>query len=404
MASLLEPGSHRAPGLDDAALIRAMLRVEVAWMHALVQAGAATPAQAAAVADAADGLDPHLSPAAVEAAGNPVLPLVTALREAVADETAAGLVHRGLTSQDVLDTALVLLARATLGQVAADLDRVAAALAALADAHRASVMAGRTLTQYAVPVSFGLRAAQWLTGVLDAGEAARAVGAALPVQCGGAAGTLALAGELVADPPAVAAALAHRLGLRAALPWHTRRTPVTRLGDVLTEVCDALGHLAGDVLVLGRPEIAEVREAAAPGRGGSSTMPHKQNPVLAVLVRSAALAAPQLAAQLHLCAADAVDERPPGAWHAEWPAVRRLLAVTVAAASQTAELVEGLDVDTAAMRRRAQGAAAQLLSERSGAGGTADPASYLGSVDAFIDEVLARWRRRAEPRQPGEVP
>jgi 3-carboxy-cis,cis-muconate cycloisomerase len=395
MASLLEPGSYRAPGVDDAALVRAMLRVEVAWMHALAQAGAATPGQVGAVAAAAEVFDAPLPAAAVEAAGNPVLPLVTALREAVADEAAAALVHRGLTSQDVLDTALVLLARDALGRVVADLDRVAAALAALADAHRSSVMAGRTLTQYAVPVTFGLRAAQWLAGVLDAGEAVRGVGAALPVQCGGAAGTLALAGELVTDAPAAAATLAHRLGLRApGLPWHTRRTPVTRLGDVLAETCDALGHLAGDVLVLGRPEIAEVREATAEGRGGSSTMPHKQNPVLAVLVRSAALQAPQLAAQLHLCAADVVDERPPGAWHAEWPAVRRLLALTVTAASQAAELVEGLDVDTAAMRRRADGAAAQLLSERGGTGGTngtGDPAAYLGSAEAFVDQVLMRW-------------
>src|SRR6478752_2641961 len=139
MASLLEPGSYRAPGVDDGALVRAMLRVEVAWMHALAQAGAATPGQVGAVAAAAEVFDAPLPAAAVEAAGNPVLPLVTALREAVADEGAAALVHRGLTSQDVLDTALVLLARDALGRVAADLDRVAAALAALADAHRSSV-------------------------------------------------------------------------------------------------------------------------------------------------------------------------------------------------------------------------------------------------------------------------
>jgi len=123
-------------------------------------------------------------------------------------------------------------------------------------------------------------------------------------------------------------------------------------------------------------------------------MPHKQNPVLAVLVRSAALQAPQLAAQLHLCAADVVDERPPGAWHAEWPAVRRLLALTVTAASQAAELVEGLEVDTAAMRRRVDGAAAQLLSERGGTcgtNGTGDPAAYLGSAEVFVDQVLTRW-------------
>ncbi len=390
--SLLEPGSHRAPGLDDAALVTAMLRVEVAWMEALADAGAVTPAQASAVTAAAVGFDPHLSGADVEDAGNPVLPLVTALRRAVSDPETAACIHRGLTSQDVLDTALVLLARDALGRIAADLNRTAAALAALADTHRGSVMAGRTLTGFAVPVTFGLRAAQWLAAVLDARAAVGAVAGGLPVQCGGAAGTLALADHLVPDVLRLPEVLARRLGLVwPGLPWHTRRTPVTRLGDVLTETCDAVGHLAADVLVLGRPEIAEVRESAPAGRGRSSTMPHKRNPVLAVLVRSAALQAPQLAAQLHLCAAQAVDERPPGDWHAEWPALRRLLTLTRTAAAQAADLVEGLDVDAPAMARRADAAAAQLLAERGDADGAGGAATYLGATGAFVDRVLERW-------------
>jgi 3-carboxy-cis,cis-muconate cycloisomerase len=329
--------------------------------------------------------------AEVESGGNPVLPLVRALRAELGAE-----VHRGLTSQDVLDTALMLLARDALTRVSADLAGLADSLAGLASEHRGSVMVGRTLTRYAVPVTFGLKAAQWLTGVLDARAALGAV--VLPVQCGGAAGTLSLAGELVADPLAAARALADELGLAPGLSWHTRRTPVTRLGDALVETCDALGHIAGDVLLLGRPEIAEVREAAAAGRGGSSTMPHKQNPVLSVLVRSAALQAPQLGAQLHVCAAESQDERSPGAWHAEWPALRRLLELTLTASSQAAELVAGLEVDTAAMRRRAESAARDLLSERGAraAGDVAsdDPASYLGASDALIDAPLARWNPR----------
>ncbi len=373
MGSLLEPGSHRAAGVvDDEALVAAMVRVEEAWLRVLGRSGSV---EKPVVLDVAE----------VESGGNPVLPLVRALRAELGDE-----VHRGLTSQDVLDTALMLVARDALTRVSADLTGLADSLAGLVSEHRESVMVGRTLTQYAVPVTFGLKAAQWLTGVLDARAALGAV--VLPVQCGGAAGTLALAGELVADPLAAARALADELGLVApGLSWHTRRTPVTRLGDALVETCDALGHLAGDVVLLGRPEIAEVREATAAGRGGSSTMPHKQNPVLSVLVRSAALQAPQLGAQLHVCAANSQDERSPGAWHAEWPALRRLLELTVTASSQAAELVAGLEVDTTAMRRRAESAADQLLSE---SGRSGDPSSYLGASDALIGAVLARWKSR----------
>jgi 3-carboxy-cis,cis-muconate cycloisomerase len=393
MASLLEPGSYRAAAVvDDAALVAAMLRVETAWMHALADGNAADPDQVVAVEKAAAALDPHLAATDIENAGNPVLPLVTALRKAVSDPDAAALVHRGLTSQDVLDTALMLLARDALRQVITDLDRVAASLASLADEHRGSVMAGRTLTQYAVPVTFGLRAAQWLVAVLDALKALTTVSRQLPVQCGGAAGTLGLAGDLVPDPLRAATVLASRLDLDwPGMPWHTRRTPMTRLADALTETCDALGAIASDVLLLGRPEIAEVSEATASGRGGSSTMPHKQNPILSVLVRSAALQAPHLASLLHLSAAQSVDERAPGEWHAEWPALRRLLELTLTSAAQAAELVGRLRVDPTTMRRRAEAAATELLSERADQA-TRDPAKYLGSASAFVDAALHRWR------------
>ena len=388
---LLEPGAHRARGVaDDAALVAAMLRVEVAWTQALADGGAAKPEHAEAVERAAAGWLPEPEGADVEDAGTPVLALVRALRERVDDADAAALVHVGLTSQDVLDSALMLLARDAVGRVLHDLDVTAGSLAALADTHRASVMAGRTLTQYAVPVTFGLAAAQWLVGVLDAGDRLREGRGSLPVQCGGAAGTLARAADVLPDPTDAAVALAERLGLNwPGLPWHTRRTPVTRIGDALVEVDDALGVIATDVLTLGRPEIGEVREAAASGRGGSSTMPHKQNPVLATLVHSAALQAPQLGAQLHVCAGQAADQRPAGAWHAEWPSLRRLLRLTVVAAGQAAELVAGLEVDTDAMAARARAAAGQLLAER---GGGADPEAYLGASGAFVDAALARFR------------
>ncbi|ANZ41782.1 hypothetical protein BBK82_43450 [Lentzea guizhouensis] len=362
------PGSHRAGG-DG--LVRAMVRVEVAWARVLGS-------------DVEDLLDwtPRLDPAEVEAAGNPVLPLVSALRSRVSVP-----VHTGLTSQDVLDTALVLVARDAVLRVRADLARVAGAVARLADEHRGSVMAGRTLTQHAVPITFGLKAARWLDSVLDALEDLERV--RFPVQCGGAAGTLSRAAQSV-DPLAAAAAFARELDLEwPGLPWHTQRAPVTRISDALVRVNDALGVFAADVLTLGRPEIAEVREGAAPGRGGSSTMPHKRNPVLAVLVNSASLRAPGLGAQLHLCAARAVDERPDGAWHAEWPALLGLVELTVVAASQAAELAEGLRVFPEVMARRAAEATADLLAERGG-GEPADLPGYLGAADAFVDHVLER--------------
>ncbi|EHR63204.1 lyase family protein [Saccharomonospora cyanea] len=396
MSGLLTPGAHRAHDLvRDRALLAAMCRVESAWLRALAAVGAVDEAGAARAATAVEAADLDVSAlgAEAEAAGNPVVPLVRNLRAAVGDESLSRLVHRGLTSQDVLDTALVLVAREAVAQVVADLRATAAGLAGLAARHRDDVMPGRTLTQYAVPVTFGLTAAQWLTGVVDAADAVDDVARRLPVQCGGAAGTLALVAELTTDPVAAARSFADELGLPwPGLPWHTRRRPLTDLGDALVGVCDALGVIGTDVALLGRPEIGEVREGSAPGRGGSSTMPHKQNPVLSVLLRGAALQAPPLGAQLHTAAAQAVDQRPDGAWHAEWPALRRLLELTVTAASQAAELVGGLRVDTTTMRAHAEGAADQLLAER-GKPGT--PADYLGAAGRFVDQALDRYHRTA---------
>jgi 3-carboxy-cis,cis-muconate cycloisomerase len=397
--SLLDPGSHRAVALTgDAALVAAMLRVEAAWMRVLADGGAAKPEHAALVASAADRWRPDHAGLArlaglAEDTGNPVVALVAGLREEVGDPDAAALVHSGLTSQDVLDSALSLVARDALDRVVADLAACAERLAGLAREHRDTVMAGRTLTQHAVPVTFGLVAAQWLVGVLDAGHAARSAREALPVQCGGAAGTLSLAAEVLPDPLAAVRALAGQLGLAAPdLPWHTRRTPVTRVADACVGVTDALGPVAAEVALLSRPEVGEL----SGGAGGSSTMPHKQNPVLAVLVRSASLQAPLLAAQVHLAASQAVDQRPDGAWHAEWASYRRLLALTLTAAAQASAMLEGLQVHARVMGIRARSAAGDLLAERDGAGAVApgaDPGAYLGVAGSLVDAALARYER-----------
>lgn len=400
MSGVSTPGDPFRPGdaragevLTPAALLRAMGDVEAAWLAALGAAGLGPGGPAPSV-DAAD-----LPRLADESAGTPVVALVALLRERARPDV-AWWVHRGLTSQDVLDTALQLCLREACGRVRDELVAQVAALAGLAARHRDDPLAGRTLTQHAVPVTFGLKAAVWLGAVLDAHD--DVVALTFPAQLGGAAGTLAATVELAGSPAAalaVAADAAGRLGLAAAPPWHTARAPVTRAGDTLTRATDAWGRIAADVLTLSRPEVGELAEGAG---GGSSTMPHKANPVLSVLVRRAALAAPGLAAQLHLAAADARDERPDGAWHLEWDALRALGRGAVVAGSQTTELLRGLRVDTARMRATLDGAAADVLAERGtlrrgGAdAGDPDPASYTGAAGLLVDAALQRAHRLVE--------
>ena len=291
---------------------------------------------------------------AVRAQGgaNPVIPLLADLRSQVAALDTAGIgagtaVHTSLTSQDVLDSALMLLCRGAVRGLLAELTATTAALAALAEQHTDTLCVGRSLTQHSLPFSFGLKAAQWFHGLAAAARRLEAL--EFPVQTGGAAGTLAAGTVLTSgsglSPLDLSDRLAAELGLAAVpAPWHTNRLAVTSLGDALAAVTDAAGKIAADVLFLSRPEVAELAEPRAAGRGGSSAMPQKQNPVLSVLVRSAALQAPGHAAQLHLAAANFNDERPDGAWHSEWPALRQLLRLGLGAAVQLRELAEGLQV------------------------------------------------------------
>jgi 3-carboxy-cis,cis-muconate cycloisomerase len=377
---LLWPGDSRAGDLfGDAAVVAAMVRVEQAWLHTI----SGTPV------DLGGLVEPDDLPALIresEAGGNPVIPLLALLRSRLGD---ADRLHAGLTSQDVLDTALVLCLRATTARLREDLTAQIGALCGLADRHRDTPMAGRTLTQHAVPITFGLKVAGWLTGVLDAREVLEAA-ADLPIQIGGAAGSLAAPTALAGSPSRArdwVARTAADLGLAAREPWHTARAPFTRFADALVTCSDAWGKIANDVLVGSRPEVGELAEGAAEGRGGSSTMPNKRNPVMAVLVRRAALAAPPLAATMHLAAADAVDERPDGSWHVEWATLRTLSRRTVVAASQTAELLSGLTVDEARM-------AATLAAARPGIDAEqrkyAADGPYRGATGEIIDAVLAR--------------
>ena len=400
---LLDPATARVRALtEDQAVLAAMLDVEVAWAQALAAVGAGPEGLADVVAKAAADLELDAVRLAHEGetGGNPVIPLVRVLRGAVGegDPGAAAWVHRGLTSQDVLDSALMLVAARTLDRLQRDLASVSAALVRHAETHRGTAMVARTLAQHALPTTFGAKAAGWLQGVLDAREAVAATRENLPVQCGGAAGTLALA-DLVTQGRAdeLAAAVASRLGLRwPGGAWHTARGPVARLGDALTTVTDALGKVAADVVLLSRPEVGELAEPAAEGRGGSSTLPQKRNPVLSVLIRSTAVQAPHLAASLHTSAALAVDERPDGAWHAEWPVLRRLLQLAAGAAALAAELLDGLEVHADAMAATLTNAGPLVLAERL----QAELSDRLGGTDASaqVEDLLARAGTAPDPR------
>ena len=360
-AGLLSPVSASplvAALTGDRAVLAALLKVEAAWAAVLDDAGLAPAGSAALVAAAADVQRYDVAGIAVRAqgGGNPVIPLLADLREQVRALDTDGLgavqaVHTSLTSQDVLDSALMVLAAGAVRELHSELTAATSALAGLAGAHAQTLCVGRSLTQHSLPFSFGLRAAQWFAGLAAAARRLEAL--ELPVQTGGAAGTLA-AGTLLTGklgltggtgpltPFDLADRLAARLGLAAVpAPWHTNRLAVTSLGDALAAVTDAAGKIAADVLFLSRPEVAELAEPRATGRGVSSAMPQKQNPVLSVLIRSAALQAPALAAQLHLAAANFNDERPDGAWHTEWAALRQLLRLALGAAGTAPRTCRG---------------------------------------------------------------
>ncbi|HMA28210.1 MAG TPA: 3-carboxy-cis,cis-muconate cycloisomerase, partial [Solirubrobacterales bacterium] len=343
---------------------------EVAWLQAMLDAEAALaaaegevgliPAEAAEAIEAvcdASGFDPEAIAREARASGSPVVPLVAALRGKVDDEI-AGFVHHGATSQDVMDTAAMLVASRTLGLIQAELAGVAAACAALADEHRATAMAGRTLLQQALPTTFGLKAAGWL----DSTQAARARldSLSLAVQLGGAAGTLASLGS---DGERVVGLLAKRLELEEpAIPWHTLRLRTADLGASLALTAGVLEKIALDLVLLSQTEVGEVAEASGGGRGGSSTLPHKRNPVGSVLAIACARRVRGAAAVL-LEAMPHEHERAAGAWQSEWAPLSESLALTGGAASALREALEGLEVKPDRMRENLDATGALLMAE-----------------------------------------
>jgi 3-carboxy-cis,cis-muconate cycloisomerase len=417
--------------LDDPAQIRAMLVFEAALARAEGRSGVIPETAAARIAAVAEDL--QIDPAALAEGtardGIPVPALVAELRKAVGGEEAA-YVHWGTTTQDVMDTALILRLRRILDIFDKRLTDLGDRLAALAEAERATVMLARTRGQQATPTSFGLKAAGWLAPLDRHRARLQELRPRLEVlSFGGAAGNLSALGK---DGPEVEAALAEELELALpSLPWHSQRDSLIELGNWLGLVSGSLGKLAGDVLLLCQNEVGELREGAG---GGSSTLPQKQNPVRSEAVLSLTRHVAGLTGQMQLTAFHA-HERDGVAWQMEWLILPQMLVATGAALRQSLDLLDNLQVDRAKMRANIEATKGLALAEAASfalsphmarpeaqalvkeackeaiasgrplmeilAGRTAapvdwqalaDPAAQLGAANAFIDRVLAARR------------
>jgi 3-carboxy-cis,cis-muconate cycloisomerase len=388
-----------AGAVSDDAWFRALLEAEAALARAAARVGL-VPTTAADAVTAAAGDPGRLDLATVVAkaadAGNPVPPLVRALQDAVGERDSVA-VHVGATSQDVLDTALVLIARNAITAIDADLVTASGAAARLASAHRDDVVMGRTLMQQALPTTFGLKAAGWLAGLEGARIRLAEVVASLPVQYGGAAGTLAASGG---SGVAVRTAFAAELALAdTPVPWHTVRLPIADLAGALGATAGVIATVAVDLVLMAQTEVAEVSEGGS--RGGSSAMPHKHNPVAAISARACARRAPALVGTL-FAAMEQEHERAAGAWHSEWPTLTALLTTVGSAAAWLAESLDGLRPDTARMAatvaaaRDAElaGALADALAPTLGRGAAHDAAAdavrEAASSGRPLREVLAQ--------------
>lgn len=429
------------------AWLQAMLDAEGALAIAEARAGLIPAEAAKAIASRCDArlFDPGEIGRQGRAAGNPVPPLVRALTEAVSkvSEDAGRYVHKGATSQDITDTAAMLVARRALDLVLVEVDGLSTACARLADAHRGTMMAGRTLLQQALPTTFGLKAAGWLVSVLETRRRlldVRATG--LAAQLGGAVGTLA---SLGGSGVSVLQEFAREVDLaEPVVPWHTNRSRISELGATLSLVAGVLGKISLDVVLMAQTEVGEVAEPPGDGRGGSSTLPHKRNPLLSVTAVASARRVQDLSSALQ-AAMIGEHERAAGAWHAEWEALSDALALTGGAATATREAVEGLQVHSDRMRENLGATGGLLLSEhvttivaeklgrleahelvqaashRTLASGRSlreellaeptlrevltpevldaalDPARYLGSAEVFVDRALELYRKEGLP-------
>jgi 3-carboxy-cis,cis-muconate cycloisomerase len=364
LAPMLSSGAMRTV-CDDVTTLQHMLDFEAALARAEASAGAIPASAAAPIAKAcrAEAFDLAALANAAMRSGNLAIPLVKALTAHVAksDAAAARYVHWGATSQDVIDTAAMLSLRAGVDALLGDIDRAVAGFAKLARQHRSTAMVARTWLQHALPMPFGLKLAEYAAALHRSRTRLKLVRAeTLALQFGGAAGTLAALGD---KGPAVAGKLAEDLKLPLPdAPWHTHRDRVAEAASVLAILAGTCGKIARDVSLMMQTDVAEAFEPSGEGRGGSSTMPHKRNPVGAATALAAATMAPNLAATIF--AAQVQDhERSAGPWHAEWPTLPTLLLVTSGALASMVDIADGLEVDVARMRANLDATSGLIMAE-----------------------------------------
>ncbi|MEM1047713.1 MAG: 3-carboxy-cis,cis-muconate cycloisomerase [Pseudomonadota bacterium] len=334
---------------DDRARLQAMLDFEAGLAAAEAECGIVPADAAAAIAAvcSADLYDAARLGEATILSGNPAIPLVKALTEQVGGD-AARFVHWGATSQDVIDTGLALQMNAGFAVLDAEIEAVGVILSALADAHRKTPTIARTLMQHALPIPFGLRVAGWLDAVTRTRQrVSRLRETALFVHFSGAAGSLAALGQ---DGPRIAEALARHFNLPLpSLSLHAHRDFVADIGSGLALACGTAAKIAGDIQLMMQTDVGEAFEPAAPGKGGSSTMPHKRNPVATAAIRANTRKVAALSGLL-LANMDHAYERDPGAWHAEWGPIAEMFVLTAGALEKLRETLAGLELDTDRMR------------------------------------------------------
>src|SRR3954471_15797330 len=364
LAPMLSSAAMRAI-CDDVACLQNMLDFEAALARAEAATGVIPPGAAGPTASAcrAESFDLAAVAEAATRSGNLAIPLVKALTAAVAraDADAARYVHWGATSQDVIDTAAMLGLRAAIDALLSDIDRAIAGFGKLARQHRDTAVVARTWLQHALPMPFGLKLAEYAAALhRSRARLKRLRGETLALQFGGAAGTLAALGD---KGLLVATKLAEELKLPLPdAPWHTHRDRIAEAASVFAILAGSCGKIARDVSLMMQTDVAEAFEPSGEGRGGSSTMPHKRNPVAAATAVAAATMAPNLAATLF--AAQVQDhERSAGPWHAEWPTLPSLLLVTSGALAAIVDIAEGLEVDTARMRVNVDATGGLIMAE-----------------------------------------
>jgi 3-carboxy-cis,cis-muconate cycloisomerase len=403
-ARLIESLATTGPLADlfsDDSVLQAMLDFEIALAEAEARSGLVPKAAAKSIRSAAKAANFDAAELARETlrAGTPGIPLAKALTAKVgaADSDAARFVHWGATSQDVADTALILLLKGSQPILAADLERLEAALRRLSDKNDNAVMLGRTLLQAAPPVTFGLKAAGWLAAIRRSrARLEAAFSEALVLQFGGASGTLAALGDKGLD---VGRAMAQELGLGFPdAPWHTHRDRLAALIAACGVLTGSLGKMARDISLLMQGEVAEASESGGDGRGGSSTMPQKRNPIASAVTLAAANRVPGLVAAF-LSGMVQEHERGVGGWQAEWPTVAGVIQATGLAIASMAEAAEGLIVNTARMRENIDATHGTVFAEKA----TMLLAATLGRDAANNLVKEAARRSETEDRMLAEV-